>query len=164
MHRRLRTPVLLACAALAVGASTAQAHPAQHRASAPTAYNVTIHVCDAYRAGTDDNVWGRLRDSKGTESSWVLFDKSGYDDFERNDNDTYKVSVPADFDTPSQIVLSKDGSNGLCVDKITVQGVDGGDKHTWYNTAIGTQWLDQVEDCGSSAGTTCLGNKHTYNL
>ncbi|GAQ53610.1 hypothetical protein a10_03415 [Streptomyces acidiscabies] len=107
-------------------------------------------------------MWGRLRDGKGVESSWALFDKSLYNDFERNDNDTYKATVPENFGTPSQIDLSKDGGNGLCVDKITIQGVCA--KYGWYNKEIGTQWLDQVEDCGGSAGTTCLGNEHPYDL
>ncbi|MYS16684.1 PLAT/LH2 domain-containing protein [Streptomyces sp. SID4982] len=163
---RMRFPLasLLAMAALSLTAA-APTHAAAAQATGQITYNVQIRVCDFGGSGTDDNVWGRLRDTSGAVSSWVLFDKSGYNDFEAGDNDTYQVPTPAGFGDLAEIDIEKDGSNGLCLNRIEVKAVGSTEPSGfWQHSSSTAWWLDQEEDCSGDASSTCLGNKHAYPL
>ncbi|MFF8604244.1 PLAT/LH2 domain-containing protein [Streptomyces sp. NPDC015232] len=151
---------LIATGALGLGA-VAPAPSAFAQAAAPGTSNVTIRVCDVAGAGTDDNVWGRLRDTGGAESMWVLFDKPGYNDFEAGDQDTYQVPTPDGFGKLKEIEIWKDGGNGLCLNHIQVAGDTWG---VWSHSGNVVWWLDQVGDCAGDARAYCLGNNYSYPL
>lgn len=55
-------------------------------------YQITIHTCNVGGAGTDGDVSVQLLADQWA-SSWATLDKSGYNDFEKNDWDTYDMSV-----------------------------------------------------------------------
>jgi hypothetical protein len=103
---------------------------------------VEIHTADARSAGTDDDVSLRV----GPGLTWTL-DKRLYDDFERDDRDTY--SVPIDAATRSglsvgdlryvEIAKSRDGVAGgwkLGGVKLTVNG------RVLYRKAKVNRWLE----------------------
>ncbi|BDH05819.1 hypothetical protein HEK131_30460 [Streptomyces seoulensis] len=68
MPRRSLHAVAPLAPALLVLAAAAPAHPSAPQAAGPTAYDVTVRACDWSGSGTDDNVWGRLRDTANRTS------------------------------------------------------------------------------------------------
>ncbi|MDX3386122.1 PLAT/LH2 domain-containing protein [Streptomyces niveiscabiei] len=139
------------------------AHAQMSAAAAAVTYDVQIHVCDRSGAGTDDNVYGRLRNATNDASAWVLLDKSWYNDFERNDNDTYRLGAPDGFGTVTGVEISKDGGNGLCLDRIVLREPGADTVGVWRHDDIAAYWLDQKDDC-SSAADYCLGNSNVFGL
>ena len=62
-----------------------------------TSLKLDIATADLFTAGTDDNVFAevyRVTGGKKTRIMRKLLDKSGYNDFEAGDNDTYYVELP----------------------------------------------------------------------
>jgi phospholipase C/alpha-toxin len=64
--------------------------------------DVTIRTADVLWAGTDDDIFFGMRLDDGRQIE-ILFDKTGYNDFERNDNDTYTFTVTDPTFQASQI-------------------------------------------------------------
>ena len=70
-------------------------------------FDIEIHTKDGSiftTYGTDDNVFVDVYED-GKKICTKLLDKSGYDDFERNDRDTYRVSLPHQI-SPDEFSLS----------------------------------------------------------
>ncbi|MEW2577716.1 PLAT/LH2 domain-containing protein [Streptomyces syringium] len=95
--------------------------------AAPVTYRVTIETSED---GTDNTVKARMFDASGRPSSWTEFDKSGYNDFERGDHDTYAIKVPSNFGRPAKLQLWKGGNDDWCfapwVRVTSPDGVQGG--------------------------------------
>lgn len=77
-----------------------------------SALRLEIQTSDLYLSGTDDNIYAvvyRLNaDGSKTELTSKLLDKSGYNDFENGDKDTYLVELPESVKlTELEIGLSK---------------------------------------------------------
>ncbi|MFB2881686.1 PLAT/LH2 domain-containing protein [Floridanema aerugineum] len=107
-------------------------------------YNVTIKTGDVGGAGTDADVRIQLFGDLGeTDSSGYLLDKSGYDDFERGDQDTYQVRTDKELGNIEKVRLwhNNAGSGaGWYVDWIKVE-ISG---FTWNFPAY--RWLATDED------------------
>lgn len=65
-------------------------------------YNVTIKTADVMWAGTDDNIYFGMSLDDGRKVEY-LCDKSYYNDFERNNNDTYTFTITDPSFQASQI-------------------------------------------------------------
>ncbi|MFF3316693.1 PLAT/LH2 domain-containing protein [Streptomyces sp. NPDC003035] len=72
-----------------------------------TSYRFTIETSDVDGAGTDSDVQGRLTDAQGRTSPWTVLDTPGHNDFEAGGEDTYTITVPADFGRPVRFQLWK---------------------------------------------------------
>ncbi|MEX3100917.1 hypothetical protein DF268_00220 [Streptomyces sp. V2] len=93
----------------------------------------------------------------------MLLDKSWYNDFERNDNDTYQLGAPDGFGTVTGVEISKGGGNGLCLDRIVLREPGADTVGVWRHDDLAVHWLDQKDDC-PSATDYCLGNSNVFGL
>jgi hypothetical protein len=59
---------------------------------------------------------------------------------------------------PKGVEISKDGTNGLCLNSFSVSEPGVGTVGYWVHDNITTWWLDQTEDCEGDSSSTCLGN------
>lgn len=73
-------------------------------------YAITVKTADVKDAGTNSNVYVTLNGANGS-SAETLFDKPGYDDFERGDIDTYYISANKDLGEIKSITVRLDGSS-----------------------------------------------------
>ena len=86
---------------------------------------VEIHTANERNAGTNNDVFFEVY-SQGRRQCCVLLDKSGYDDFEQNDLDTYTVHlpVPLSYSEIDYFVLSKNGDDAWKVDSVIIYDED----------------------------------------
>ena len=84
-------------------------------------YKLVIHTADEGNAGTDSNIYAKIGDG-----SYVHLDNDG-NDFERDDTDTYSVSVPT--------ALSIDGAVDVTI-RFEKKGVAAGWKLGWLRIDI----------------------------
>lgn len=109
-------------------------NPAAHAATRVT-YRLTITTCSALYSGTDSDVFFvdvvSVDDDRGFVGQ-VLLDKPGYNDFERNDVDSYDV-ISENFADLKGVVLRKDGTDDWCLNKIVIQNLNTGAK--WESTS-----------------------------
>ncbi|MEX2285084.1 MAG: PLAT/LH2 domain-containing protein [Gemmatimonadota bacterium] len=92
----------------APGPDRIQADRPPVRRAAATKYFVWVKTKDAIQAGTDANITIRVRGKFG-EIGPIKLDKSGYDDFERGDEDLYELGFH-DIGEVLAILLENDGS------------------------------------------------------
>jgi len=73
-------------------------------------YPVTIRTGNQSGAGTDANVYVQIFGDLASTSRPTL-DKSGYNDFERGDEDTYEVWSDVNIGFPEQVAIGHDDAN-----------------------------------------------------
>ena len=104
-------------------------------------YYITMHTGDKYGAGTDSDVrvqiLGEGAYSRQNLTDKHLLDKSGYDDFERNDRDTYIIS-DRDVGNVEDAVISV-SSSGWYLDSITIRKE--GDPNYYWHASI-HKWFE----------------------
>ncbi|WP_405759112.1 PLAT/LH2 domain-containing protein [Streptomyces sp. NBC_00073] len=95
--------------------------PPRARRPGDVTYKIEIKTCDLPRGGTGNDVEGILCNGS-KDSGWHVFDRSGYNDFEQNDTDTYEITVPADFGHPTQFEMKKYGFDDWCFTHVYFKG------------------------------------------
>ncbi|MFL0028476.1 PLAT/LH2 domain-containing protein [Streptomyces sp. NBUL23] len=112
-----------AVAALCVLGVTAPAHATEAQAPARgETYTFVIETRNVLYGGTDSDIRGQLTNAKGETTPWTLFDRSGYNDFERGDRDSYTITAPAGFGEPTAFQLAKDGRDDWAVLQVQLDG------------------------------------------
>ncbi|GIO01710.1 hypothetical protein J5TS2_23780 [Brevibacillus halotolerans] len=91
-------------------------------------YAVTIKTANVEDAGTDSNIYVTLNGSKRS-SPTILFDKPGYDDFERGAIDTYYISASKDLGEIKSITICSDST---------------GKKPGWFSTTFTVEYNDST--------------------
>ena len=98
-----------------------------------TQYNITIKTGDVHGAGTDGDVEVSLCGQSNMQSSWFNLDKSWYNDFERNDCDTYTIDVNNYLGEISYICVNlkeKMAGDAWYLDWVEVE--EAGTNNIWY--------------------------------
>lgn len=113
-------------------------------------YPVTIKTGDRSGAGTDANVYIQIHGDLGSTSRPTL-DKSGYDDFERNDQDTYNVWSDVNIGIPERVDIGHDDANAgsaWYLDWVKVKDPSTGKEHIFncYNWIDSSKGLDKTLD------------------
>ncbi|MBN2739222.1 MAG: hypothetical protein JXR70_19745 [Spirochaetales bacterium] len=107
-------------------------------------YEVTIHTADVFGAGTNADVFVTLYGECGNSSETEL-DKPGYNDFERNDTDSYNVVASMDLGTIRSVKIRHDNSgsgSGWKLDYLRVRNTRTG--QSWNFSC--NRWLATDED------------------
>ncbi|MGM9643968.1 MAG: PLAT/LH2 domain-containing protein, partial [Eubacteriales bacterium] len=118
-----------------------------------TDYTITITTADVLFAGTNGDVYVTLVGTNGRTDK-ILLDINGYDDFERNDTDTYTLNMVRNVGTVTQIILSLEDGNDWCVGSIKFDG----------ETYTVNRWLEEDNELTidlsskSTVGGTAVGS------
>jgi hypothetical protein len=118
-----------------------------------TDYTITVKTADIAFAGTDGDVYVTLVGTNG-KTEKILLDTSGYDDFERDDNDTYTLNMVRNVGTVTQIIFSLEDGNDWCVESIKLDG----------KTYTVNRWLEEDNELTidlsskSTVGGTAVGS------
>lgn len=122
-------------------------------------YAITIKTGDVWGAGTDSDVRVRVIGEAsnprlaGPRTQDFLLDKSGYNDFERGDHDTYHVTG-VDVGNITHVLVSV-GSSGWFMDSISVSKNNNRSTYwkaspkTWFNVDSTVTSNDRVRVVGS---------------
>ena len=129
--------------------------PVEATRSCKTHLQIKTHVADVLYAGTDSGIYFKVYYVDGKHDSFHL-DKSNYNDFERNDWDTYHVDIPYPQWYVSSFGLSNSGSDGMCLAYISVSMWDPNEadvKSVFTSSEPGSKWLEKSEHKFNASST-----------
>jgi hypothetical protein len=128
-------------------------------------YQITIHTCDIGGAGTDGDVYVQLLADQWN-SQWALLDKSWYNDFERNDRDTYTMKVatekPLSQRSDPRVKVWHGGAE-WCMDNLKVKELETGS--SWFASPVRAQgvWFGN-RDCRGVQSDIICQRERTWHL
>lgn len=116
--------VAVAAAGLALCAVPAVAQQAEQ-------FTLTVRTDDVYGAGTDNDVHVRVECAEFSSAPFVKLDKSGYNDFERGDVDSYTIPRDPRCQHPEYVAIKLTAINTIGhrdtwkLHSVTVETADG---------------------------------------
>ncbi len=143
--------ILLLTMVMVLGVFIATRAGARDFSRTKTEFRVTIHVADIKYAGTDSSIYFKVYYVNDKEEK-IHLDTKNYNDFERDDCDTYTVTIEHPYWFVKGFGLQNGGGDAMCIDWVSIyvnfyvdfsNATAGQMKRIYRNP--GNQWIEKSE-------------------